>query len=85
MSRCIHGRTERQKCRACVEFQATDHETQRRLERCQTEPVNIVHTDETGKWLYAVSMTDGYWLNAFRSKRQAELFIKRHRLNEEKP
>ena len=81
MRECIHGRTERQKCRACDEYQEADPDTQRRLERCQTEPVTIVHTDETGEWVYAVSMADAYWLDAFKTMRQAEEFCKRHRLN----
>lgn len=80
MRKCIHGRSENQQCRACNEFNQVDHETQRRLERCQSEEVSIVHTNETGKWVFAVSMDDAYWLNAFNTLKLAEEFIKRHKL-----
>ena len=40
----------------------------------------IVHTDETGEWVWAISMDDGYWLDARRSRTQAEAFANRHRL-----
>lgn len=81
-TKCIHGRTEKQACLACKEFNAADHETQRMLERGQFESVTIYHNNELGekKWMYSVSIADDYWLNSFKTLKAAKAFIKRHKL-----
>jgi len=41
------------------------------------EPVTIYKTDETGEVLWAVSLADGFWMDAFNTKDEAEEFVEK--------
>lgn len=38
-------------------------------------PVKIIHSDETGEWLWAVTTEDSFWMDVFKTKQEAEDFI----------
>ena len=39
------------------------------------EPVGIYKTDENGKVQWAVSLEDGFWLDAFKTRKQAKALV----------
>lgn len=39
------------------------------------EPVEIHQSDETGEMLWAVSLEDGFWMDAFPTKEEAESLV----------
>lgn len=47
------------------------------------EPVIIHYNQETGDWLYSISVVNdpGFWLDAFKTKKAAETFCKKHNLS----
>lgn len=50
------------------------------------EPVYIYHNDEAGDVLFAVAVKSdpGFWLNSFKTKREALNFIKKNKLPADK-
>jgi hypothetical protein len=43
-------------------------------------PVEIVHSDETGEWVFAVSTDGCFWLDAFETREEAIAFCRTHGL-----
>lgn len=39
------------------------------------EPVEIFRTNETGEWQWVVSTEDGFWMDGFKTKRQAKQLV----------
>jgi hypothetical protein len=43
-------------------------------------PVEIVHSDETGEWVWVVTTDDCFWLDAFETREEAIAFCQTHGL-----
>jgi hypothetical protein len=80
MKSCVHGRSEKQQCKACNELNKYPVGHKAAVLEWAGKDVVIDYNNATGSWIYSVSKPGGYWLDSFLTRKAALDYIKRHNL-----
>jgi len=65
-----------------IQGYSLEFEIEERIKRIRStnQNVEIYHNNETGIWQYSVSDFDGFWLNSFKTQREAIMFCDKEKI-----